>query len=65
MTYADYIAQLRDRWIGKQVLCPSGAVHTVVDVDYNGGLLLDKPARFTQITAVDPCTVSPYQAIEI
>lgn len=30
-----------------------GSTYTVVDVDYNGMLLIDKKARFTDTTAVE------------
>lgn len=49
--YSQYIQQLRDQWIGKKVMY-EGKVFTVVNVDYNGALLIDKKARFTDTTAV-------------
>ena len=30
----------------------AGEDYTIVDVDYNGGLLIDKPAQFTETTAI-------------
>ena len=51
MLYKDYIQGLRDKFIGA-VVYYDGEKHTVVDVDYNGALLIDKPARFTDTTAV-------------
>ena len=51
MAYKDYIAQLKKEWTGQKV-CFDGAEYNVVDVDYNGVLLIDKPARFTATTAV-------------
>lgn len=49
--YKRWIQEQRDRWIGQKVIY-EGAEYTVVDVDYNGGLLIDKPAEFTDTTAV-------------
>jgi len=51
MTYKEYIEGLRSKWTGKKVIY-DGQIYTVVDVDYNGALLIDKPARFTATTAV-------------
>lgn len=52
MTYKERIALDRQYWIGKKVLYVDGNIYHVVDVDYNGALLIDKPARFTDTTAV-------------
>ena len=52
MSYKDWIAKERKEWIGKKVTY-EGKHYTVVDVDYNGGLLIDKPAQFTDTTAVE------------
>ena len=51
------IAMDRRYWIGKKVLYEglnehSPSAYKVVDVDYNGMLLIDKPAKFTDTTAV-------------
>lgn len=54
--YSEYIAQMRKEWIGHRVLFV-GQEFTVVDVDYNGCLLIDKKARFTETTAVDATMV--------
>ena len=35
-----------------EVLYIDGNVYTVTDVDYNGALLIDKKAEFTETTAV-------------
>ena len=51
MTYKEWIASLRREWTGARVLY-EGEKHTVVGVDYNAALLIDKPARFTDTTAV-------------
>lgn len=50
-TYSEYIEGLKKEWIGKSVLFENKE-YTVVDVDYNGSLLIDKKARFTDTTAV-------------
>lgn len=55
-TYASYISRMRKQWIGRKVTYNGGS-YTVVDVDYNGGLLIDKRAKFTETTAVAPYMV--------
>lgn len=49
--YRDYIEGLRKEWRGKRVRY-EGKTYTVMDVDYNGALLIDKPAQFTDTTAI-------------
>lgn len=49
--YKDWIAEKRKEWVGKKVTY-EGKQYTVIDVDYNGGLLIDKPSQFTDTTAV-------------
>lgn len=49
--YKDWIAEKRKEWVGKKVTY-EGKQYTVVDVDHNGALLIDKPAQFTDTTAV-------------
>ena len=51
MSYKEMIENMRQEWIGARVLY-EGEKYTVVGVDYNAGLLIDKPARFTDTTAV-------------
>ena len=51
MSYKDWIEKMRREWTGRTVIY-QGEPHTVVDVDYNGALLLDIPTRFTDTTAV-------------
>ena len=50
-TYKEYIEKLKSEWIGKEVVYENEK-HKVVDVDYNGMLLIDKKARMTDTTAV-------------
>lgn len=49
--YKEWIAQMRVEWIGQEVEF-EGHKYNVVDVDYNGALLINKPAEFTDTTAV-------------
>lgn len=49
--YKDWIAEQKELWIGRKVIW-EGCEYTVVDVDYNGALLIDKPAMHTNTTAV-------------
>lgn len=51
MDYRQWIEGQRRKWIGKNVSY-EGMRYTVVDVDYNGALLIDKKAKFTETTAV-------------
>ena len=51
MLYRDYIKILREEWIGKKVLF-LGKEYEVLDVDYNGNLLINKEAEYTMTTAV-------------
>lgn len=49
--YKKWIEEQREKWIGEKVIY-EGREYTVIDVDYNGGLLIDKKAQFTDTTAV-------------
>lgn len=49
--YKDWVKGQREKWIGRSVLY-EGREYTVEDVDYNGLLLINKPAEFTETTAV-------------
>ena len=51
MTYREYIDGLKTKYVGLKVQY-DGKDYTVMDVDYNGGLLLNKRAWFTETTAV-------------
>ena len=57
MTYKEMIENMRREWIGAIVLY-EGEKYTVVGIDYNAGLLIDKPARFTDTTAVETYMVT-------
>ena len=50
-TYREWIESLKSKWIGKHVKYEDG-ICNVVDVDYNGILLIDKKAKYTDTTAV-------------
>ena len=49
--YRTYIESIRSAWIGKTVKY-EGEEYKVVDADYNGFLLIDRPAKHTSTTAV-------------
>lgn len=51
MTYREGIEAMRRQWRDREVIF-EGAVYTVLDVDYNGALLIDKPDEFKATTAV-------------
>lgn len=50
--YRDYITWMKNNWVGAKVVY-DGGVYEVMDVDYNGYLLINKPTAFTDTTAVD------------
>ena len=52
-TYAQYIKNLRERWIGKTVIYNNGVSYKVVDVDYNGAILIDRPTELKKDTAIE------------
>lgn len=60
--YKEYIEEMKQRWIGKKVLY-EGSGYTVVDVDYNGALLIDKPSQFNRTTAVSESMVKEIKPI--
>ena len=55
-SYKELIEQYRKEWNGAEVIY-EGNKYKVVDVDYNGALLIDKKAQFTDTTAVDMTSV--------
>ena len=56
-TWREYIEGMKKKWIGKKVMFDNEK-YKVVDVDYNGALLIDKKARFTETTAVSTSMVN-------
>lgn len=56
-TYKDYINELKNKWIGK-IVEYEGNKYNVVDVDYNGMLLIDKKAVYTETTAINICSIN-------
>ena len=48
--WSDYIKKLKDEWIGKRVMFEDKA-YTVVDVDINGILHIDRPTEHNKTTA--------------
>ena len=51
MTWREYIEKERKLYIGRKVQYED-KIYTVVDVDYNGVILIDKHAKFTPTTAI-------------
>lgn len=56
MTYREYIEAKRRKWAGKTVRY-YGAEYKVLDVDYNGFLLINKADQFKADTAVEETDV--------
>lgn len=59
-TYKEWIEKLKKEWIGKSVLYENRK-YGVVDVDYNGMLLIDKNALHTYTTAVSAISIIAVQ----
>ena len=57
MAYKEYIEQLKKEWIGKTVSY-QGEQYKVVNVDYNGGLWIDKPHYYHETYTADHTAVS-------
>ena len=57
MTHNEAILEMKKKWVGKRVIF-EGESYMVVDVDSNYALMIDKPARFTETTAVSENMVS-------
>lgn len=55
-TWREYINGLKDEWIGKIVVYENEK-YNVVDVDYNGMLLINKKAEYTDTTAISRLNV--------
>ena len=51
MTYRESIEAMRREWRDRKVEY-DGKIYSVLDVDYNGALLIDKPDEFKATTAV-------------
>lgn len=51
-TWKEHLTSMREEWVGARVKF-EGKTYRVVEVDSNGALLIDKPAQFTDTTAVD------------
>ena len=49
--WKDYIYALKKDYVGKKVLV-DGKQYTIVDVDYNGILHIDKPSEHNKTTAM-------------
>mgnify|MGYP003289631978 CR=1 FL=1 len=54
-TYREWIEKLKSEWIGKTVIYENEK-YNVVNVDYNGMLLIDKKAKHTDTTAISITT---------
>lgn len=52
MTYKEALEEYRAEWIGREISY-MGERHKIVDIDHNFAIMIDKPARFTDTTAVD------------
>ena len=51
MAYRDWIEQLKNEFVGKQVMY-EGKVYTIIKVDYNGIIHINKPSAHNETTAV-------------
>lgn len=60
MTWKDYIRELKKKWLGKQVRF-EGSIYTVVDVDVNGVIHINRPTEHNKTTAA----FLPHEAREV
>ena len=51
MSYRDLVERERREYIGRDVIY-KGERHKIVDVDWNGAILIDLKAQFTDTTAL-------------
>lgn len=59
LLYREYIENRRRFWLGKKVRY-QGHEYTVVDIDYNGALLINMPTKWTDTTAVAQWQLDDY-----
>ena len=59
--YKDFIESRKKEWIGKKVEF-DGKKHKVVDIDYNGSLMIDLPSTFNKTTAIDTWMIGKTRA---
>lgn len=57
--YREYIENLKRFWVGKKVIY-AGEQHTVVGIDYNGALLIDRPTQWNETTSVAAFQLDDY-----
>ena len=62
MTYREMIIRMKKEWIG-MVVSFRGTQYRVVDVDYNGALLIDRPQYYCE-TYTAPTTAVDITQIE-
>ena len=60
MTYSKYIENLKAKWIGKNVKY-EGKMYKVVDVDYNGGLLIDRQQYYCETYTASTTAIAIHQ----
>lgn len=60
MAYRDLIEKERREWIGKTVSY-HGEKYLVMDVDYNGSLMINKSADYTDTTAISKFDIDMYE----
>lgn len=60
MMYKDFIENMKKEWIGKQVSF-RGKQYTVIDVDYNGALMINKPTYYHESYTSTTTAVGTWQ----
>lgn len=55
-TYKEYISELKRKWIGKTVFYQNKQ-YKVIDVDYNGCLLINKPHYYCASYTADTTAI--------
>ena len=60
MTWKQHIENMKQEWIGRQVRF-EGETYTVVGIDYNGMLLIDRPQKYTESFTANVSAISVNQ----
>ena len=60
MAWKDYINRLKAEWIGQEVVF-QGSNYQVVDIDYNGSLLINRPQYYVDSYTAKTTAVETWQ----
>ena len=60
MAYKDFIESMKQKWIGKKVSF-EGQEYTVIYVDYNGALMINRPTFYCESYTSTTTAVGTWQ----